>query len=165
MSTWSEEFHLLRLEAALFRDGIQHLIGKFCLRCNNWNTMLLEMAENRGKIFRHVLLKLLPEGHYYSLNEARAIIQESHFHQNKKEALIDFIEGLNNSRKPINLYEVRQSEKGKKRLLQLQELQINPVTIPYRKSTKVLPSIFSLIEPSLILADEVEKMNVYCSLE
>ena len=123
------------------------------------------MAEKKKKIFRHVLSKLLPEGHYYSLNTARSIIQESRFHQNKKEALIGFIEDLNDSRKPINLYDVRQSENGKKRLLQLQELQINPVTIPYRKSTKVLPSIFSLIDPSPILADEVKKMSVYCSLE
>lgn len=164
IKSWDEDYKLLRIEVALKADGISHMTPKYQLFSKDWNVFLLEIAKKGDEIFLHVLSKILPEGHYYSLDTARDIILDSDYYQNKKEALIDFLTEIN-MKKTINLHEIRRTKNGRKRLLQLKRLQINPVTIAYRKKAIALPSLFSLINPSPVLADEMTKMSMYCSKE
>lgn len=161
---WEEEKYLLRVEAALKTEGLRHLAQKYNLDDRDWTVFLPEISKEGEKIFRYVLLKLLPEGHYYSLSKAREIISESNFYQNKKKNLIEFLTVINQKR-TINLQEIRSIKNGKKRLRQLAELQINPVTIVTREQCVALQSIPSLISPSPVLADEIRGTSMYCSIE
>ena len=161
---WEEEKYLLRVEAALKTEGLRHLAQKYNLDDRDWTVFLPDLSKAREKIFRYLLLKLLPDGHSYSLIKAREIISESNFYQNKKKNLIEFLTVINQKR-TINLQEIRSIKNGKKRLRQLAELQINPVTIVTREQCVALQSIPSLISPSPVLADEIRGTSMYCSIE
>ena len=79
------------------------------------------------------------------MSEARDLIMNSGYSQNKKEALFEFLKEINR-KSEVNLFEIRKIKNGKKRLLQLSALGVNPVAIAARERIKFLPGIDTLVK-------------------
>ena len=139
-TTWNSDQRILRVEVALLPDGISHIREKLKVEAKDWLTLLQELNYSSAQIICNVLNKLIPQGMYCSLAFAKIIIQNSHFYQHKKQALIEFLSSVNRF-SHIDTNELKKRKNGKKRLRQLMALNINPVTIDARSNILFLPSL------------------------
>ena len=88
--------------------------------------------------------KLIPNGNFYSLNAARIVVQAAGLRYDVQEKLIDYLYNTN-CHSYLDASKVKIIKNRKKRIQQLYELNINPVTIEARSKIDALPSIQSLL--------------------
>ena len=139
------KYKILRIEAALMSKGIYHMSCKYSLCGNTWEETICEIFKAGADILCDVINKIIPPGNYYSMSEARDLIMNSGYSQNKKEALFEFLKEINR-KSEVNLFEIRKVKNGKKRLLQLSALGVNPVAITARERMKFLPGLDTLVK-------------------
>ena len=90
------------------------------------------------------LHKLIPNGNFYSLNAARIVVQLAGLRRDMQENLIDYL-CSSNRYSCLDASKFKMIKNRKKRVRQLYELRINPVTINARSKIDVLPSIQALL--------------------
>ena len=88
--------------------------------------------------------KLIPNGNFYSLNAARIVVQAAGLRYDVQEKLIDYLCEANRH-SYLDASKVKIIKNRKKRIQQLYELNINPVTIEARSKIDALPSIQALL--------------------
>lgn len=102
-----------------------------------------EMCE---KIITSYYYKTIGLGDYYSLDEARKIIQSKHFHQNKEERLLKALK-LVSTHRGIPKAKAHLSEQDlvefKRSVRDLGEMGVNPITIPREWKIKHLPNLLT----------------------
>ena len=90
------------------------------------------------------LHKLIPNGNLYSLNSARIVVQLAGLRRDMQENLIDYL-CSSNRYSYLDASKFKMIKNSKKRVRQLYELRINPVTINARSKIDVLPPIQALL--------------------
>ena len=88
--------------------------------------------------------KLIPNGNFYSLNAARTTVQIAGLRYDVQKKLIDYLYNTNRY-SYLDVSKVKIIKNRKKRIRQLYELNISPVTIEARSKIDVLPSIQALL--------------------
>ena len=88
--------------------------------------------------------KLIPNGNFYSLNAARIVVQAAGLRYDVQKKLIDYLYNTNRHAY-LDASKVKIIKNRKKRIQQLYELNINPVTIEARSKIDALPSIQALL--------------------
>ena len=88
--------------------------------------------------------KLIPNGNFYILNAARIVDQASGLRYEVQTKLIHYLYNTNRH-SYLDASKVKIIKNRKKRIQQLYELNINPVTIEARSKIDALPSIQELL--------------------
>ncbi|MDL2248184.1 hypothetical protein LJB89_00605 [Tyzzerella sp. OttesenSCG-928-J15] len=137
---------ILRLEVQCNGRKVEELEKKYGI--DRYNPTDFFDEEIAREIVMSYVAKVTKLGAYHSLDNARCIINESRFNDRQKTELINFIEEVNSSR---SLDKVKRSEsytpyQFRTRLKRLDELNINPVTIPFRWGYDYLSNLLTYIE-------------------
>lgn len=135
---------ILRIEVALLKKGIKHMAKKYEIEKGTWHEMLFGLLQNGSIILGDILDKLLSSGNYFTLSEAKTIIMNSDYREDRKIALVDFLTGINRY-SVVSKYEFMQESSSKLRVKQLATLGINITTLDARSNIPALPSIQALI--------------------
>lgn len=150
---WTRDDCILRVETALLRDGIRSQMKKLNIdRDVLWPDLLLKLNASGLFIMSDLLDMLVSDATYYSLDAARTVIALSNFSEHKKKKLGQFL-SLSNHCLTQDQSRLRQMKNGPKRLRQLRELRINPVTIEVRAGIHMLPSVQALLNCPLEVSD------------
>ena len=137
---------ILRVEVSVLRPGIQEELN-WCEADidDRWSYQLLELAANGVFTMRRVLRKLVPDLPYYTQSAIREYLDAADISNAKRSHLLCFLHKINR----CDLLDEKRIKKdfdnGKKRLKQLKELKINPVTIEARAGIPYLPSLDQLV--------------------
>lgn len=143
---WTRDDRILRVETALLRNGIRSQIEKRNMDCDIvWPDLLVKLSKSGLFIMSELLDLLVPDATYYSLDAARILIALSDFREHKKEKLGQFLYRVNHNL-TLDRSKLQQEKNGAKRLRQLHELNINPVTIESRAGIRMLPSVQALLK-------------------
>lgn len=142
---WDQSYQILRIETALLRPGIRQQMEKLKISKNIcWPDLLVKLSKSGLSIMLSLIDMMVPDKNFYSLNDAKTIILNTNFKFSKKENLIDFLCSSNRN-KMLDVSKIKMLKNGKKRLRQLYELDINPVTIDARSGINMLPSVQALL--------------------
>jgi predicted YcjX-like family ATPase len=88
--------------------------------------------------------KVIRRGDYYTLDEAKRLIARQGFHPKKEEKLIDALNLINSKRgisKAKECLEGKRLDDLKRTIRELEELRINPVTIPREWNIKRIQNL------------------------
>lgn len=154
--------HTLRFEVALLRDGILRILKncEYGVETKQvWTHQLCLLAQNGASIMEKCFNKISSYAPYHTLSEAKEIIGRSSYYCGKQENLVEFLTQINQC-KTVDLRLIRSTSNGKKRLEQLAQLGINPITISARAKVAVLPSPQQLISE---IAAELDSEPQYAS--
>ena len=147
---WTRDERILRVETSLLRNGIRSQIEKRNIdRDIVWPDLLLKLSASGLFIMTELLDLLIPDSTYYSLDAARILIALSDFREHKKEKLGQFLYQVNRNL-TLDRSKLQQEKNGAKRLRQLNDLNINPVTIESRARIDMLPSIQDLLKMTCV---------------
>ena len=142
---WHEAYQILRIETALLRPGIREQMQRLEIDYDlSWPDLLTEFCISGASIMEDLIDKLVPNGKFYSLNAARIALQLSGSRYDVQEKLIDYLCEANRY-SYLDAPKVKIIKNRKKRIQQLYELNINPVTIEARSKIDALPSIQALL--------------------
>lgn len=98
-------------------------------------------------ILRYYNKKTIGFGEYYTFPKALEIIRSKRMKQKRKEALIEALEIVNEKR---GIWKAREAVSDKiefdKKIKEIHELGVNPVTIPVNWKIEHLPCLFDLIQ-------------------
>ena len=142
---------ILRTEICLHSHGITQVRSCYGIEAKKWHKLIRKIANVGHDIIASIIERNIPGGRYYTLVEAKRLIDDSAYYNNKKEALKDFLELLNG--RTINIFEFPNREYNS-RVRQLYTLGINPITIRARSRIQSLPSLHELIANNAQLCDE-----------
>ena len=123
----------------LFTGGVV-LLDKVNGGSDTWPQQLIYLNRYGNLLMRKILKRLIQPGDYFTLKQASDIIT-FHLPERKAKKLIEFLKEINRPSK-VDVSTIKQRKNGKKRLRQLTDLNINPVTIDVRASCLFLPSLF-----------------------
>lgn len=142
---WHEAYQILRIETALLRPGIREQMQRLEIDYDlSWPNLLMELCISGASIMEDLIDKLIPNGNFYSLNAARIVVQAAGLRYDVQEKLIDYL-CETNRHSYLDASKVKIIKNRKKRIQQLYELNINPVTIEARSKIDALPSIQALL--------------------
>ncbi len=132
---------------------------------NDSNSMMLkEMLSN--KVCEDVIIKyfnqIVRKGHYFTLDGARTIVEAHNFRRDKEERLIDALELINECRgiaKAKSKLLSADLKDFKRSLKDLDDILVNPVTIPREWNIDYIPNLLwvyydSIYEEQLITSSE-----------
>jgi len=135
---------ILRLEVQWKRPRIHYIVKHYGLQDLPHEFLNEQLAVTTVQDY---LSKIAMLGDYYSLSKAKTLVLNSAFRDRHKDEMISFLTDVNNKR---SLSEVK--EKGmyppniyERIIKQLNQLNINPVTIPGRWGYDYLPNLMNLI--------------------
>ena len=139
-TSWDRPDKILRVETSVLTTGIRHLKSIGWLISDTWPQQLIYLNRYGNLLMRKILKRLIQPGDYFTLKQASDIIT-FHLPERKAKKLIEFLKEINRPSK-VDVSTIKQRKNGKKRLRQLTDLNINPVTIDVRASCLFLPSLF-----------------------
>lgn len=139
-ASWNGPEKILRVETAILAPGIRHLESIGRLISDTWPRQLIYLNGYGEMIMGKILKRLIQPGYYFTLKRAADIIS-SRLSEVKAEKLIEFLREVNRPSK-VDAAIIKKRKNGKKRLRQLADLNINPVTIDVRATYSSLPSLF-----------------------
>lgn len=137
---WDRPGKILRVETSVLTPGICHFKNTGRLIIDTWPQQLIYLNKNGNLLMWEILKRLIQPGDYFTLKRAADSII-FHLPGAKAEKLIEFLKEINRPSK-VDVSTIKQKKNGKKRLRQLTDLNINPVTIDVRASCLFLPSLF-----------------------
>ena len=142
---WHEAYQILRIETALLRPGIREQMQRLEIDYDlSWPNLLMELCISGASIMEDLIDKLIPNGNFYSLNAARIVVQAAGLRYDVQKKLIDYLYNTNRH-SYLDVSKVKIIKNRKKRIRQLYEPNISPVTIEARSKIDVLPSIQALL--------------------
>lgn len=118
-------------------------------------------------IIRKSIYKILRKGNYFTLDIARDIVESYHFRSSKEERMIEVLESVNESHGIAKAKsKLREDEfpRFNKALKELDDILVNPVTIPRRWDIKHIPNLLrayydSIYEEQLVSYQEYAAMK------
>ena len=118
-------------------------------------------------IIRKSIYKILRKGNYFTLDIARDIVESYHFRSSKEERMIEVLESVNESHgiaKAKSKLRENEFRRFNKALKELDNILVNPVTIPRRWDVKHIPNLLrayydSIYEEQLVSYQEYAAMN------
>lgn len=138
-------YQILRIETALLRAGIlSQMKARKISRQLLWPDLLTALCRSGLSIMYDLIDILMPGGFFYNLDAAKLIVQMSGFRADKQENLIDFLCGASRYSR-LDIPKIKMFKNGKKRMEQLYDLGISPITIESRSKICNLPSIQALV--------------------
>lgn len=111
---------------------------------NKYETLLSHKSCNDAVKF--YFNRIIRKGNWYTLHDAVQIIQSKHFNKQKEKRLIETLQLVNQCR---SLFKARESctgtnlEQFTRSLIDLSNLDINPVTIPQNWGIRYIPNLLS----------------------
>ncbi len=154
---------ILRVEVKLFHKKLKEILQCNSLFFNEYvsETMLYYFISNSKNILFHYLSKLSYKGTYYKKEQAITIIQHSNLKQKQKENCILLLETTTlhkNVRKAVESLKESyhfSNTKVNTILKQLEQLNINPVTIAKNRKIQKLDDIFQILVENEILFKKI----------
>ena len=142
---------ILRVEVSILRPGIKEELSWCTANIDDrWPYQILELADNGAFTMRRFLHRLVSDMPYYTLSAISEYLATTDISSAKQSHLLCFLHKINR----YDLLDEKRIKKdfdnGKKRLKQLKELKINPVTIEARAGSPYLPSLDQLIAASIV---------------
>ncbi len=118
-------------------------------------------------IIRKSIYKILRKGNYFTLDIARDIVESYHFRSSKEERMIEVLESVNESHgiaKAKSKLRENEFRRFNKALKELDNILVNPVTIPRRWDVKHIPNLLrayydSIYEEQLVSYQEYAAMK------
>lgn len=118
-------------------------------------------------IIRKSIYKILRKGNYFTLDIARDIVESYHFRSSKEERMIEVLESVNESHgiaKAKSKLRENEFRRFNKTLKELDDILVNPVTIPRRWDIKHIPNLLrayydSIYEEQLVSYQEYAAMK------
>lgn len=118
-------------------------------------------------IIRKSIYKILRKGNYFTLDIARDIVESYHFRSSKEERMIEVLESVNESHgiaKAKSKLRENEFRRFNKALKELDDILVNPVTIPRRWDIKHIPNLLrayydSIYEEQLVSYQEYAAMK------
>lgn len=118
-------------------------------------------------IIRKSIYKILRKGNYFTLDIARDIVESYHFRSSKEERMIEVLESVNESHgiaKAKSKLRENEFRRFNKALKELDDILVNPVTIPRRWDVKHIPNLLrayydSIYEEQLVSYQEYAAMK------
>lgn len=118
-------------------------------------------------IIRKSIYKILRKGNYFTLDIARDIVESYHFRSSKEERMIEVLESVNESHGIAKAKsKLREDEfpRFNKALKELDDILVNPVTIPRRWDIRHIPNLLrayydSIYEEQLVPCQEFDAMK------
>lgn len=118
-------------------------------------------------IIRKSIYKILRKGNYFTLDIARDIVESYHFRSSKEERMIEVLESGNESHgiaKAKSKLRENEFRRFNKALKELDDILVNPVTIPRRWDIKHIPNLLrayydSIYEEQLVSYQEYAAMK------
>ena len=118
-------------------------------------------------IIRKSIYKILRKGNYFTLDIARDIVESYHFRSSKEERMIEVLESVNESHgiaKAKSKLRENEFRRFNKTLKELDNILVNPVTIPRRWDVKHIPNLLrayydSIYEEQLVSYQEYAAMK------
>lgn len=158
---WKEPAqNLLRVELGLWPHGelLQTLGKQSEYVFDRWEDAITYLAENGVEIMMLHMKRVVPDASYYTLQAAAKKMDTTGYQKRRKRNMIEFLEWINR-RKQRDLYTIKQLPSGKRRVRQLLEVGINPVTIGARHHcAEVLPSLQQLFQWSVQRTEPQENL-------
>lgn len=116
---------------------------------------------------RNLGYKILRKGNYFTLDIARDIVESYHFRSSKEERMIEVLESVNESHgiaKAKSKLRENEFRRFNKALKELDDILVNPVTIPRRWDIKHIPNLLrayydSIYEEQLVSYQEYAAMK------
>lgn len=144
--TQNQSDQILRIETALLSAGIREQMKRHNIdRTLRWSKQMLALSEVGLDIMCSVIDMVIPNLSFYSLQGAEMIIRHADCTNAKKQNILDFMLNANRISR-LDAARLKVCKNGKKRLRQLYELGINPITIEARAKIASLPSIQLLLK-------------------
>lgn len=118
-------------------------------------------------IIRKSIYKILRKGNYFTLDIARDIVESYHFRSSKEERMIEVLELVNESHgiaKAKSKLRENEFRRFNKALKELDDILVNPVTIPRRWDIRHIPNLLrayydSIYEEQLVPCQEFDAMK------
>lgn len=146
---WVAPERILRVEVSLFRQGIIDEL-KYWNICTGlqWTEHLLRLSVKGETIMDRALKKLVPDLSYYSISSAKDYLwsADARISPTKQKNLLAFLCQLSRY-EHLSKKEIEENiPNGAKRWKELEELDVNPVTIKARAGISYLPSLPQLVK-------------------
>lgn len=145
--------NIIRFEVQCYSTKTNNLKAKYKFKTKSMlNYITYEVCED---ILRKYYNKTIGCGDYYTLQEARKIINDKNFRLDTKQRMIEVLNLINQKRNVSKAKEEYKNNFGTKKefntiLKKINEIGINPVTIPISWGIACLPNLINGIDKELM---------------